>query len=70
MTTRIPLEDYVETLERGHTEAAEKLGVTQGAISTALRIGRTIFVIVDDEGRVTAEELRTFPSPKAVGSRA
>ncbi|MNO23688.1 Cro [compost metagenome] len=57
---RIPFREFVE--QKGQIEAAAALGVTQGAISKALRVGRDIYVTEHDDGTFTAEELRPFPS--------
>ena len=62
---RIPLIKFVE--DRGQEESALVLGVTQGAISKALRAGRDITVIELPDGTFTAEELKPFP---AQGQRA
>ncbi|WP_407733264.1 Cro/CI family transcriptional regulator [Pseudomonas citronellolis] len=48
--------------DRGQVDSASLLGVTQGAISKALRVGRDIYVTENDDGTFTAEELRPFPS--------
>ncbi|EAA9934105.1 hypothetical protein DPA88_02815 [Salmonella enterica subsp. salamae] len=53
------LRDYVS--ENGQVKAGKHLGVTQIAISKALRSGRHIFVNVSD-GKVTAYETKPFPS--------
>ncbi|MDF3932125.1 Cro/CI family transcriptional regulator [Pseudomonas citronellolis] len=58
---RIPIKDFVA--QKGQTEAAASLGVTQGAISKALRVGRDIYVTECDDGTFSAEELRPFPAP-------
>jgi hypothetical protein len=54
--------------EHGQTQAALLLGLTQGSLNKALRVGRDIYVTEQGAGRFTAEELRPFPSqngPKA-----
>lgn len=54
--------------EHGHTKAALLLGVTQGAVSKALRVRREVVVICHADGTYTAQETRPFPSqpnPKA-----
>lgn len=48
--------------ERGQPEAAMLLGVTQGALSKAIRVGRNISVIPNPDGSYSAEETRPFPS--------
>lgn len=60
---RIPFKDFVA--DKGQSEAAAALGVTQGAISKALRLGRSIYVTAHADGTFTAEELRPFPSQAA-----
>lgn len=56
----IPLTEFAA--EHGQTKAAEMLGVTQGALSKALRVGRRVTVTFNDDGTLTAHELRPFPS--------
>ncbi|EEZ49824.1 LOW QUALITY PROTEIN: cro-like protein, partial [Neisseria gonorrhoeae PID332] len=56
---KIPLNEYVE--QHGQAKTAKEIGVTQGAISKALRSGRAIFLFSDGK-RVKAEEVRAFPS--------
>lgn len=60
---RIPLNDFAT--ERGQVQAASLLGMTQGALSKALRVGRSIYVTEHDDGTLTAEEVRPFPSQPA-----
>lgn len=48
--------------DRGQVDSASLLGVTQGAISKALRVGRDIYVTEHEDGTYSAEELRPFPS--------
>lgn len=57
---RIPLKEFAA--EKGQTQAAKLLGLTQGALNKALRVGREIYVIELEGGKYTAEELRPFPS--------
>lgn len=57
---RETLSEFVE--ENGQAVAASVLGVTQGAISKALRAGRTIYVQQGEDGSYTAEELKPFPA--------
>lgn len=56
------LKDYAA--EIGQVKAGERLGVTQIAISKAVRSGRTIFVHVTEDGKVTAFENKPFPSKR------
>ena len=60
---RIPFSDFVA--EKGQESAASHLGVTQGAISKALRAGRALFVTMHDDGTFTAEETKPFPAQQA-----
>lgn len=60
---RTPLTTFVD--ERTQEECAALLGCTQGAISKALRVGRSVFVTEHDDGTFSAEELRPFPSQAA-----
>lgn len=56
--TRIPLAEFAAV--SGQTETAKMLGVTQGALSKAIRQGRKIFVYQTPE-KIVAEEVRPFP---------
>ncbi|MDH1234452.1 Cro/CI family transcriptional regulator [Stutzerimonas stutzeri] len=40
----------------------QALGVTQGSLSKALRVGRHVFVIRHESGTYEAMELRAFPA--------
>jgi hypothetical protein len=57
---RIHLSEFAEL--RGQTEAARLLGLTQGALSKALRVGREIYVVCHEDGSCEAHELKPFPS--------
>ena len=57
---RIHLSDFAA--EHGQIKAAEALGITQGALSKALRVGREIYVTAKPDGTYEAHELRPFPS--------
>ena len=59
---RVNLADYVDA--HGQAKTAEAIGVTQGAISKALRVGRNIFINLHPDGKIEAEERRPFPSTK------
>lgn len=61
---RIPLTEFAK--QHGHTKAAQMLRCTQGALSKAIRIGRDIFVTVEEDGTLSAQELRPFPSQRSV----
>lgn len=62
------LKDYAS--EIGQVRAGEKLGVTQIAISKAVRSGRNIFVQVMDDGKVSAFENKPFPAKKTKGKES
>lgn len=66
--SRIPLSEFAE--KNGQTKTAVLLGMTQGALNKALRVGRDVYVIQHDNGLFTAEELRPFPSQSAKRSAA
>lgn len=57
---RIPLNEFAT--EKGQVQAATVLGMSQGALSKALRVGRSVYVTEHDDGTFTAEEVRPFPS--------
>ncbi|MFU6375180.1 Cro/CI family transcriptional regulator [Metapseudomonas otitidis] len=57
--TRTPLSQYAL---RRQSEVAKQLGVTQASISKAIRMQRSIFVLVAEDGTVSAVEERPFPS--------
>lgn len=59
---QITLGEYVK--EHGQVKAGEALGVTQIAISKALRAGREIIVVISEEGNVSAFENKAFPSKR------
>ncbi|MBK3454952.1 hypothetical protein GNF76_27110 [Pseudomonas sp. CCM 7893] len=61
---RIPLTEFAK--EHGHTKAAQMLGCTQGALSKAIRVGRDVFVTVEEDGTLSAQEQRPFPSQRSV----
>lgn len=57
---RIPLHEFAT--EKGQVQAAALLGMSQGALSKALRVGRAVFVTEHPDGTFTAQELRAFPA--------
>lgn len=57
---RIHIKEFAA--EHGQTEAAILLGMTQGALSKAIRVGRDVYVTKHDDGTYSAEEVRPFPS--------
>ena len=58
---RIPLAEYAA---KRHARTAEKLGMSQGSLSKAIREGRSIFVIVSDDGALSALEEKPFPGQR------
>ncbi|MCW2477720.1 Cro/CI family transcriptional regulator [Candidatus Symbiopectobacterium sp. NZEC135] len=60
MKQRIKLKDYA--LKFGQTKTANDLGVYQSAIFKAISSQRDITVIVNEDGTISAEELKPFPS--------
>lgn len=50
--------------KNGQVRAGMHLGVTQIAISKALRSGRQIFVQISNEGKIAAYETKPFPSKR------
>lgn len=48
--------------EHGQTKAADLLGMAQGSLNKALRLGRAVYVTEHADGTYTAEEIRPFPS--------
>ncbi|MGH4642178.1 Cro/CI family transcriptional regulator [Klebsiella pneumoniae] len=56
----IPLKDYV--LANGQAKTAEALGVYQSAISKAIKQKRRVNVLILEDGKIEAEEVRPFPS--------
>lgn len=58
---RIPLAEYAA---KRHAGTAEKLGMSQGSLSKAIREGRSIFVIVSDDGSLSALEEKPFPGQR------
>lgn len=57
---RITLSQFAS--EKGQIAAAQLLGMRQSSLSKALRVGRSIYVTEHDDGTLTAEEVRPFPS--------
>jgi hypothetical protein len=58
---RIPLAEYAA---KRHAGTAEKLGMSQGSLSKAIREGRSIFVIVTSDGKLSAIEEKPFPGQR------
>lgn len=59
---RKPLKEFAAS--HGQTKAAELLGMAQGSLNKALRVGRNIYVIENADGTFSAEEIRPFPSQR------
>ncbi|WP_225773272.1 Cro/CI family transcriptional regulator [Pseudomonas sp. Marseille-Q5115] len=57
---RVHIKDFAGEL--GQSEAAVILGMTQGGLSKAIRVGRAIYVTRHPDGTYSAEEIRPFPS--------
>lgn len=62
MEQRITLKDYA--MRFGQTKTAKDLGVYQSAINKAIHAGRNIFLTINADGSVYAEEVKPFPSNK------
>ncbi len=60
--SQMTLKQYVN--EHGQVKAGAALGVTQIAISKALKAGREIMVVISDEGDISAFENKAFPSKR------
>lgn len=56
----IPLEQFAS--DKGQATAAQLLGMTQGALSKAIRLRRNITVTQNPDGSFTGTEVRAFPS--------
>lgn len=57
---RITLNEFAA--EKGQTKAAALLGLTQGALNKALRVGRDIYVTENADGSFSAKEIKPFPA--------
>ena len=64
----VQLRDFAK--ERGQPEAAMLLGLTQGALSKAIRVGRNVVVTCESDGTFSAEERRPFPARSDSKSRS
>ena len=58
--SRTTLQEFARL--HGQTRAASLLGLSQGSLNKALRVGRDIYVTEVESGVFTAEERRPFPS--------
>ncbi|SFB60223.1 Cro/CI family transcriptional regulator [Azotobacter beijerinckii] len=59
---RIHISEFVAEL--GQAGSAKALGLTQGGLNKALRLGREIYVTRKPDGTYEAHELRPFPSQR------
>jgi hypothetical protein len=59
---KITLKNFAE--EVGQANAATQLGVRQSAISKAIRLNRRIFITLNADGSIDAEEIKIFPTQK------
>lgn len=55
----VPLKDFAK--DHGQPHAASLLGMTQGALSKAIRTGRVVYVLQQPDGSLAAIEVRSFP---------
>lgn len=60
--TKITLKEFAERV--GQVKAAKSLGIKQSAISKAIRLNRRIFISINSDGTVEAEEIKSFPTQK------
>lgn len=58
---RIPLAEFAS---KRHAWTATRLGMSQGALSKAIREGRSIFVIDQGNGAISALEEKPFPGQR------
>ncbi|MBH3376149.1 Cro/CI family transcriptional regulator [Pseudomonas alloputida] len=63
--TPVSLTHFVDC--RGQKDAARRLGLSQAAVSKAVRSGRTIYVVSLGADRCAAFEIRSFPAVGASG---
>lgn len=59
---RLTLPQYVGI--HGQEKVAQALGLYQGTISRAISAGRNINILVHENGKVEAEEIKPFPSKR------
>ncbi|MFS1538859.1 MAG: Cro/CI family transcriptional regulator [Candidatus Phlomobacter fragariae] len=57
---RLSLLEYVNL--HGQEATAKALGLYQSGISKEIRMRRKITVLIHDDGRIEAEEIKPFPS--------
>ncbi|OCT28242.1 MULTISPECIES: Cro/CI family transcriptional regulator [Pseudomonas] len=57
---RTPLPELIERI--GQSAVARELDVSAPAIAKAIKSGRVIFVIENEDGTMSGEEVRPFPS--------
>lgn len=56
----VTLAQYVA--EQSQESASKRLGLSQAAISKAIKAGRTIYVFASETGTTVAVELKAFPA--------
>ncbi|WP_143024458.1 Cro/CI family transcriptional regulator [Pseudomonas abietaniphila] len=62
---RIPLAEFAA---KRHAWTATRLGMSQGALSKAIREGRSIYVVDQGEAGISAVEEKPFPGQRRSGS--
>lgn len=62
---RIPLAEFAA---KRHAWTATRLGMSQGALSKAIREGRSIFVVDEGEAGISAVEEKPFPGQRRSGT--
>ncbi|CAI8775241.1 Cro/CI family transcriptional regulator [Pseudomonas donghuensis] len=62
---RTPLAEYAA---KRHAWTAKSLGMSQGALSKAIREGRSIFVVLSSDGEISAVEEKPFPGQRRQSS--
>lgn len=62
---KITLQEYVKN--NGQRKVAEKLGITQAAVSKAILRNREIYIFLNN-GKIEAKEIRDFPTVKTKGA--
>lgn len=58
---RTPLAEFAA---KRHAWTAKRLGMSQGALSKAIREGRLIYVLTSADGGISAVEEKPFPSQR------
>jgi hypothetical protein len=63
---RLPLAEYAA---KRHANTAQRLGMSQGSLSKAIREGRSIFIIESSDGELSALEEKPFPGQRRSASK-